>query len=123
MELRYQIEQLHDIAIVRCSGRLVRGRALENFERRLEQLDHARILVLDLSELEQLDAGGLGILLRLRRWARQRSVQLKLVNPSTFVRRVLEATKLTSVFEISSLEEALCILRTRDNPPQRYVTA
>lgn len=116
MELRYQIQQLHDIAIVRCSGRLVRGAALENFRARLEQLDHARVLVLDLSELEQLDAGGLGVLVQLRFWARQHSVQMRLVDPSPFVLRVLEATHLNEIFEISSLEEAICILRDREDP-------
>ncbi len=122
MELRYQIEQLHDIAVVRCSGRLVRGNPLEDFRCRLEQLEHARVLVLDLSELDQIDAGGLGVLLHLRRWGRLHSVQMKLVNPSPFVRRVLEATRLTAVFEVSSLEEALCILRAADCPP-RYAVA
>jgi anti-anti-sigma factor len=118
MELRFQIECLHDVAVVRCSGRLVRGTALDEFRRRLELLEHVRVLVVDLSEVEQLDAGGLGVLLQVRRWARQHSVQMKLVNPSPFVLRVLEATHLTSVFEISSLEEALCILRAPGDRPQ-----
>jgi anti-anti-sigma factor len=122
MELRYQIEQLHDIAVVRCSGRLVRGSTLDDFRSRLEQLEHARVLVLDLSELDQIDAGGLGVLLQLRRWSRQHSIQLKLVNPSPFVLRILDATKLTAVFEISSLEEALCILRAADHP-SRFAVA
>jgi anti-anti-sigma factor len=117
MELRYQVECQHDVAVVRCSGRLVRGTALDEFRRRLEQLEHVRILVVDLSEVEQLDAGGLGTLLAVRRWARQHSVQMKLVNPSPFVLRVLEATRLTSVFEISSLEEALCILQAPGDRP------
>ena len=100
------------------------GRAREDEPRRrqLEQLEHMRILVLDLSAVEQLDAGGLGMLLELRRWARQHSVQIKLVNPSPFVYRVLAATRLTSVFEISSLEEALGILQAPDDPP-RYAVA
>jgi stage II sporulation protein AA (anti-sigma F factor antagonist) len=122
MELTYQIECLQDVAIVGCSGRLVRGAALDEFRRRLERLEHLRVLVLDLSNVEQLDAGGLGVLLLLRRWALQQRVQLKLVNPSPFVRRVLDATHLTSVFEISSLEEALCILRAPEGPP-RYAVA
>ena len=117
MELRWQIEKLNDIAVVRCSGRLVRGAALDEFESRLERLDMLRILVLDLGRVEQVDAHGIGILLELRRWARQHSTQVKLVNPSPFVRRVLEATHLTSVFEISSLEEALAILRTPGSRP------
>jgi hypothetical protein len=42
---------------------------------------------------------------------------VKLVNPPVFFRRVLEATHLNSVFEISSLKEALCILRSPERPP------
>ena len=122
MELTYQIECLQDVAVVRCSGRLVRGAALDEFRSRLERLEHLRVLVLDLSNIEQLDAGGLSVLLQLRRWALQQEVQVKLVNPSPFVRRILQATHLNSVFEISSLEEALCILRAPE-PPPRYAVA
>ena len=121
MELTYQIECLQDVAIVGCSGRLVRGAALDEFRCRLERMEHLRVLVLDLSNIEQLDAGGLGVLLLLRRWALQQKVQMKLVDPSPFVRRILVATHLNSVFEISSLEEALCILRTPEGPTQYAV--
>jgi anti-anti-sigma factor len=121
MELTYQIECLQDVAIVGCSGRLVRGAALDEFRRRVERLENLRVLVVDLSHVEQLDAGGLGVLLLLRRWALQQEVQLKLVNPSPFVRRVLEATRLNSVFEISSLEQALGILRAPEGPPSYAV--
>ena len=116
MELKFQIERQHDVAIVRCSGRMIRGAALDEFRRQVEQLESARILVVDLSDVEQVDAGALGALLLIRRWSRQHSVQMKLVNPSPFVRRLLESTRLTSVFEVSSLEEALCILQTRERP-------
>jgi len=122
MELRYQVECQHDVAVVRCSGRLVRGQTLEEFRRGIEGLEHLRVLIVDLSEIEQLDAGGLGALLLLRRWARLNCVQMKLVNPSEFLLKVLQATRLTSVFEISSLEEALCILQTPGERP-RYAVA
>src|SRR5258705_8263903 len=121
MELRHKIECQHDVAVVRCSGRLVRGKALDEFRRGIEALNHLRVLVLDLSEIDQLDAGGLGSLLLLRRWARLNNVQMKLVNPSQFLLRVLEATRLTSVFEISSLEEALCILQASGERPHYAV--
>lgn len=122
MELRYQIESQHGVAVVRCSGRLVRGKALDEFRRGIEALDHLRVLVVDLSEIEQLDAGGLGALLLLRRWARTNAVQMKLVNPAPFLLRVLESTRLTSLFEISSLEAALCILQAPGERP-RYAVA
>ena len=111
MELQFEVEHLQDVAVVRCFGRMVRGAALDAFRRRVEQLGHLRVLILDLSDVQQLDAGGLGTLLLVRRWAMQNSTRLKLVNPPMFFRRVLEATKLNLVFEISSLKEALHILR------------
>jgi anti-anti-sigma factor len=121
-ELKYQVECLQDIAVVNCSGRMVRGAALDSFRRRIEQLtgqlDRVRVLVLDVSEVEQLDAGGLGTLLLMRRWATQKSAKLKLVNPPAFFRTLLETTHLNSVFEISSLKDAIFILRGRECPPR-----
>lgn len=118
MELKFQVECLHDVAVVNCSGRTVRGGALDELRRRIEQLERVRVLVLDVSEVDQLDAGGLGTLLLVRRWATQNSAKLKLVNPPAFFRRILEATHLNSVFEISSLREAICILRANEYPPR-----
>jgi anti-anti-sigma factor len=118
MELKFQVECLQDIAVVNCAGRMVRGAALDNFRRRIEQLERVRVLVLDLSDVEQLDAGGLGTLVLLRRWSMQKSTKLKLVNPPLFFRQLLEATHLNSVFEISSLREAISILRAQDCPPR-----
>ena len=116
MELRFQVECLQDVAVVNCSGRMVRGAALDQLRRRIEQLQRVRVLVLDVSEVDHLDAGGLGTLLLLRRWAIQNAAKMKLVNTPAFFRRLLEATHLNSVFEISSLKEALCILRSADRP-------
>jgi anti-anti-sigma factor len=118
MELKIQVECSQDVAVVHCSGRMVRGSALDEFWRRIEQLERVRVLVLDVSEVEQLDAGGLGTLLLVRRWAMQKSAKMKLVNPPVFFRKMLEATHLTSVFEISSLKEAICILRSTEISPR-----
>jgi anti-anti-sigma factor len=114
MELKFRVECLQDVAVVNCSGRMVRGAALDQFRRRIEQLDRVRVLVLDVSDVDHLDAGGLGTLLLVRRWAIQKSAKMKLVNPPLFFRRMLEATRLASVFEISSLKEAISILRARE---------
>jgi anti-anti-sigma factor len=118
VELQFHVECLQDVAVVHCSGRMVRGAALDCFRRRIEQLDRVRVLVLDVSEVDHLDAGGLGTLLLVRRWTIKNSAKLKLVNPPVFFRRLLDATHLTSVFEISSLKEAISILRGRECPPR-----
>jgi anti-anti-sigma factor len=116
MELKVQVECLQDVAVVSCSGRMVRGAALDEFRHRIEQLQQIRVLVLDVSEVDHLDAGGLGALLVVRRWAMRNAAKMKLVNPPVFFRRLLEATHLTSLFEISSLKEAISILRAKDCP-------
>ena len=118
MELQYQVERIDDVAVVRCSGRMVRGAGLDEFRREIESLDRLRMLVLDLSEIQQVDAGGLGTLLLVRRWTTLNFARLKLVNPPVFFRRMLEATRLSSVFEISSLKDALSILRPAQCPPR-----
>jgi anti-anti-sigma factor len=118
MELKFQVECLQDVAVVNCSGRMVRGVALDGFRRRIERLEGVRMLVLDVSEVDHLDAGGLGTLLLVRRWAMRNSVRMKLVNPPVFFRSLLEATHLTSLFEISSLKEAICILRSKESSPR-----
>jgi len=118
MELKFQVECLQDVVVVNCSGRMVRGTALDQFRRRIEQLERVRVLVLDVAEVDHLDAGGLGTLLLVRRWATRNSVRMKLVNPPVFFRTLLEATHLTSLFEISSLKEAICILRSKESSPR-----
>lgn len=123
MELKFQFECLQDVAVVNCSGRMVRGPALDQFRRRIEQLERVRMLVLDLTDVSQLDAGGLGTLLLVRRWATQRSAKMKLVNPPLFFRKMLEVLHLTAVFEISSLREAISILRANERPAPRYAIA
>jgi anti-anti-sigma factor len=123
MELQYQIESLRDVAVVNCAGRMVRGAALDEFRRRIKKIERVRVLVLDVSEVGQVDAGGLGTLLLVRRWAAQRNAKLKLVNPPAFFRALLDATRLSSVFEISSLKEAICILRSNECAPPRFAVA
>jgi anti-sigma B factor antagonist len=60
---------------------------------------HNRI-VLNLERVEFIDSAGLGELVRSHASIRNRGGQLKLVNPSANVHRLLKITKLDQVFEI-----------------------
>jgi anti-sigma B factor antagonist len=60
-------------------------------ERLLDTREAGR-LVLDLTDLVFLDSAGLGALLTIRDRAQDLHVELRLVNPSLPVRRILEAT-------------------------------
>src|SRR5271169_2348648 len=108
--LNIDVEKTGDVAVVRCNGRIVRGEEVRTLRSAVVSEKSSRIVVLDLSEVESLDAGGLTTLLSLHQWARSRAVQLKLVNPSRFVREILVRTRLDHVFDISTLDHALFVL-------------
>jgi len=108
--LTIEVEKTGGVAVVRCAGRLVRGEEVRNLRQAVVSSQDTRIVVLDLSDVEMLDAGGLAALLSLRQWAISNQVQLKLVNPSHFVNEVLVRTRLDRVFEISRFDHALFVL-------------
>ena len=105
-------EQTGDVAVLQCSGRIVRGEAIHFLREAVTGLKQPRIVFLDLTDVEMLDGGGLGILVFLHRWTRDHGIQLKLVNPSTFVREMLDRTRLSCVFNISSVDDVVEILCT-----------
>jgi len=112
MSLHIKSEQSGDVAVLQCAGRIVRGEALHFLKRAVTGLNQPRVVVLDLTEVEMIDGGGLGMLVFLHRWTRDNDIQLKLVNPSSFVREMLGRTRLTCVFNISSVDDAVEILCT-----------
>jgi anti-anti-sigma factor len=112
--LTIDVEKTGDLAVVRCSGRLVRGQEVSTLKNAVVSENETRIVVLDLSEVEMIDAGGLNTLVGLHHWTRSHGIQLKLVDPSQFVKEVLLTTGLDHVFDISSLHDALIVLAGRD---------
>lgn len=109
--LKIMIQNTGDVAILRCTGRLVRGEALQTLRTTVVSRANTRIIVLDLAQVEFMDAGGLAVLLSLNEWAGRQGIQLKLTSPSKFVQKVLTLTRLDHVFDISSLEQILQTLR------------
>ena len=120
MVLRVNFERSDDVAVLLCKGRLVRGHDLDLLRECLTQLDHVRVIVLDLAEVEMIDAGALGVLVFLHHWTMSNGIQLKIVNPSTLVHEMFVRTRLNCVLDISSLEEALDILAPPSHSPMRY---
>jgi anti-anti-sigma factor len=118
--LTIDVEKTGDVAVVRCVGRIVRGVEVRTLKDAVFSENDIRIVVIDLSDVETLDAGGLTALLSLHQWARNRNVQLKLVNPSHFVNEVLTRTGLNGVFDISTFEHALFVLSATDCRHSRY---
>jgi anti-anti-sigma factor len=120
MTLKIEVQHTGDVAVVNCVGRIVRGDASCNLKNAVMTQRGARIVVLDLSDVEMVDGGGLGMLVFLRRWTSENGMQLKLVNPSHLVRELLERTQLTRIFDISSVEDALVILGCEHHMREQY---
>ena len=114
MSFYINTERTGDVAVLQCAGRLVRAQALSLLKNAVTSLSNLRVVVLYLSEVEMLDAGGLGMLVSLHNSARANGIQLKLVNPSKLVRQVLELTRLTSVLHVSSVEDFIQIFCSGD---------
>jgi anti-anti-sigma regulatory factor len=93
------IETLGEMAIVECAGRFVRNEAASKLRNAVTSQTNARVVVLDLTEMEAIGGGGLGTLLLLQRWAQDHHIQFQLFNPSEPV-----LDKLKDVdFEIATL--------------------
>jgi len=121
--LTIDVEKTGDVAVVRCMGRIVRGAEVRTLRDAVVSEKDIRIVVIDLSDVGTLDAGGLTALLSLQQWANSRRVQLKLVNPSHFVNEILTLTGLNRVFDISTFQHALFVLGAPHCRHLRYATA
>jgi anti-anti-sigma factor len=118
--LTIDVEKTEDVAVVHCTGRLVRGEEVCTLRNAVVSEKSTRIVVLDLSQLEFMDAGGLNALVSLHHWTRNHGMQLKLVNPSHFVREMLTCTRLNRVLDISSLHDVLVVLSEADCHHSKY---
>jgi len=107
-------EKTGDVAVLQCSGRFVRGEAVFSLCDAVMSQSGARIVVVDLTDVTFVDASGLGMFVYLHGWSRDHGMQMKLVNPTPFVRDVLERTRLTRIFDVSSMHDAVMILRSGD---------
>ena len=112
--LTIDVEKNGEVAVVHCSGRLVRGVEVCSLRTAVVSQKTTRIVILDLSQVEFMDAGGLNSLVSLHHWTRNRGIQLKLVHPSGLVREMLTVTRLNRLFDMSSLRDAMVILSGMD---------
>jgi anti-anti-sigma factor len=92
--LTINVERVKEVVVLRCSGRIVHGHETALLCSAMQQ--ESRNVVLDLTEVDAIDAAGVGALLSLQ----AAGVYLKLRNPSRQVREILKVTRLNSIFEI-----------------------
>jgi anti-anti-sigma factor len=118
--LTIDVEKNGEVAVVHCNGRLVRGVEMGTLRNAVVSQKTTRIVVLDLSQVEFMDGGGLNALVLLHHWAGNHGIQLKLVNPSRLVREMLTRTHLNRVLDMSSLHDVMAILGGVDCQHAKY---
>jgi anti-sigma B factor antagonist len=89
------------VALLELNGRLTMGGATEALETELRSVivrGHPNLL-LDCSQVNGIDSGGIGTLVRYRATAQKHGGSLKLLNPSARLRAALELVGLFKVIE------------------------
>ena len=110
--LKVHARNLGNVAILCLQGRIVIGEtaALRNA---VDSQSKVSAVVLDLARVSAVDAGGLGVMLELRAQTASKGIGFKLTNVNKFVGRVLEVTRLNSVFDVTLNKEPLMSARAR----------
>jgi anti-sigma B factor antagonist len=121
MQLTLTSHKSGNVAIIACSGRIVTGEETRALQLEVEKLTlGSKNVVLDLAGVAFIDSGGLGALVRLRGILRANHGDVKLCNTSTFVHKVLEATKLLQIFQtFNSEQEAIHAFSARPHSPEQ----
>jgi anti-anti-sigma factor len=99
--LKVHAKNLGNVAVLCLQGRIVKGET-EILRNALDSLSEVSTVILDLARVTTVDAGGLGVMLELREQAESKGICFELMNVTELVGRVLEVTRLDSVFEIKS---------------------
>jgi anti-anti-sigma factor len=85
--------------VVRCSGRLTAGVTANLREQVKDLILPAKLVVLDLTDLQHMDSAGLGAIVALYVSARRANCDLRLIHFNKRVRELLGMTNLLSIFE------------------------
>ena len=108
--LNVTVENIGELAVVECEGRIVQREAAVKLRKAVTSQTDARIVVLQLSEVHAIEGGGLGMLVFLRRWARDNNIRFLLFNPSKSVRNGLKRIRSISEFYIHKMDEMTALL-------------
>jgi len=113
MALDVHTQVCGDVFILRCDGRIVFGDEGAVLRERVgNMLSGSPKIVVNLSGVNYIDSGGLGILVGLSVSARNRGGELKLVSPNKRVNDLLQRTNLDTILRVyGNDEEAVAAFR------------
>ncbi|MGM0549417.1 MAG: STAS domain-containing protein [Bacillota bacterium] len=100
-----------EIAVLKFDGELIfdnSNQLKEEAKNRLSTEEKIKNLLIDLSQVSYLDSSGVGVLLSLFKFMRNRSGSMAIANANDKIRRVFEVTKMTEIISVyDNVEQAL----------------
>ena len=101
LRLSLETRVAEDVTVICCKGRIAYGAEAAALSGEFAELaPQTRRVVIDLSGVELIDAAGLGALISVALTAQASQCSVTLAAPGNLIRKLLELTKLTSVFEL-----------------------
>jgi anti-sigma B factor antagonist len=106
MTLSLETRDVGRVTIVRCKGRLVAGGEVETLRSHIAWLlRDRRLIVLHLGDVVFIDSSGIGTMVRTLTSTRQARGDLKLCDVPEHVRKVLQLSHLTTLFDSHESED------------------
>jgi len=96
-------------AILKFDGEIIfenSNKLKEESKNRLAQKTEVDSLILDLSRVDYLDSSGVGVLLSLFKFMREREGSLAVAEPNEKIKRVFEVTKMGEIIPVYETLEA-----------------
>jgi len=107
--LNIHVEDFGELVILGCQGRISNSDAAFAL-RDAVTCQTSRLIVIDLSQVDAIGGGGVGMLVFLQRWAQAHDVRLKLFNPSRSLSQRLENHAVIPAFEFATVDEITAYL-------------
>jgi anti-anti-sigma factor len=116
--LSVRAETLGEVTVLHLRGRITIGNATKTLNEVVRAQTAACALVLDLAEVDLIDARGLGMLVELHQWTQSRGIEFRLMNVSRLIQQVMSITRLDTVLQMyrqrkSSTQGSIATLERR----------
>lgn len=99
--LKVNVRKLGNVVVLSLQGQIVNGET-EMLRNAVVDLHETNAVILDFAQVATVDAHGLGVMLELREQLQANGMRFALMNVSKQLLRVLEITRLDTVFQITS---------------------
>jgi anti-anti-sigma factor len=102
--LKVHVKNLKTVTVLCLQGQIVNGETeiLREAVHSQGVLSGISAVILDLARVTIVDARGLGVMLELREQAQAKGIRFELMNVSKWVSKVLEISRLDSVFRLTA---------------------